>query len=336
MQRRVLFAFAIFLTNIRHIQAATEKVNFLGQYMLQRVGYSLVALIGVVSIVFGILHLSGDPVLLLVPEGATQQDIDNLRHALGFDRPLYVQYFEYLRNLSRVDLGVSIIQQIPVLEIVLSRVSFTLYLALGGFFVAAGIGFPVGVILGVFRGSLGAKIAVPLVLVGQSMPTFWSGIMLIIIFSVNLGWLPSSGAREFSSIILPSIALGALSMATFARITRACILEEISKDYVTAANAKGISFTRVVFHHIIPNASLPIITVVALEVANLLTGAVIVETVFAWPGVGLLAIEAIEARDFLLVQAIVLFGSLIYIILNLVADFLYAYVDPRVKLVATS
>jgi peptide/nickel transport system permease protein len=172
----------------------------------------------------------------------------------------------------------------------------------------------------------------PLVLIGQSMPTFWSGIMLILIFAVTLGWFPSSGAQEISSVILPSVTLGALSMATFARITRTCILEELSKDYVTAANAKGISFTRVVFHHIVPNASLPIITVVALEVANLLTGAVIVETVFAWPGVGLLAIESIEARDFLLVQAIVLFGSAIYILFNVAADILYAYVDPRVKL----
>lgn len=304
----------------------------MSRYLVHRLGYSLIALLGIITIVFGILHLSGDPVLLLVPDGATQADIDDLRHSLGFDRPLYVQYFEYLWNLAHLDFGVSVIELVPVVDIIAVRVPYTLYLALGGFIVAAGIGFPAGIVLGIFRGSIWARLAMPVVLVGQSVPPFWSGVMLILLFAVTLGWLPASGAHSPESVIMPSIALGALSMATFARITRTCILEELSKDYVRAANAKGISFARVVFHHILPNASIPIITVVALEMANLLTGAVIVESVFAWPGVGQLAIQSIESRDFLLVQAIVLIGSVIYILLNVVADLLYAYVDPRVKL----
>lgn len=301
-------------------------------YLARRLGHALLAVFGVISIVFLILHLSGDPTLLLVPDGATQQDIDALRHALGFDRPLWIQYSEYLWRLAQFDLGVSVIQQVPVTEIIAARLPYTLYLAAGGFVIACGVGFPVGVVLGVWRGSPAAKLLMPLVLVGQSMPTFWSGLLLIMLFAVQLGWLPASGAESFSALIMPSIALGALSMATFARITRTCILEELSKDYVRAANAKGISFARVIVYHVLRNAALPIITIVALELANLLTGAVIVETVFAWPGLGQLAVQAISSRDFLLVQAIVLLGAVTYIGLNLLADLLYSLADPRIKL----
>jgi peptide/nickel transport system permease protein len=229
-------------------------------YLLRRLLHSLIALWGVVTIVFVSLHLAGDPTLLLLPENATQADIDHLRHALGFDRPLLVQYGDYLGQLARFDLGISIIQQVPALEIIASRAPYTLYLSGAAFVVAIGIGFPAGVVLGVFRGSLAAKLAMPLVLVGQSMPTFWSGILLILLFAVTLGWLPPSGAESASSIIMPAVALGALSMATFARITRTCILEELSKDYVRAAYAKGIGFGRVIGRHVLRNASIPIAT----------------------------------------------------------------------------
>jgi peptide/nickel transport system permease protein len=303
-------------------------------YLLRRLLHSLIALWGVVTIVFVSLHLAGDPTLLLLPENATQADIDHLRQALGFDRPLLVQYGDYLGQLARFDLGISIIQQVPALEIIASRAPYTLYLSGAAFLVAIGIGFPAGVVLGVFRGSLAARLAMPLVLVGQSMPTFWSGILLILLFAVTLGWLPPSGAESASAIIMPAVALGALSMATFARITRTCILEELSKDYVRAAYAKGIGFGRVIGRHVLRNASIPIITIIALELANLLTGAVIVETVFAWPGIGQLAVQAINARDFQVVQAIVLLGALAYIALNFAADMLYSYADPRIKLQA--
>jgi peptide/nickel transport system permease protein len=245
-----------------------------------------------------------------------------------------VQYGDYIGQLARFDLGISIIQQVPALEIIASRAPYTLYLSGAAFLVAIGIGFPAGVVLGVFRGSLAARLAMPLVLVGQSMPTFWSGILMILLFAVTLGWLPPSGAESASSIIMPAVALGALSMATFARITRTCILEELSKDYVRAAYAKGIGFGRVIGRHVLRNASIPIITIIALELANLLTGAVIVETVFAWPGIGQLAVQAINARDFQVVQAIVLLGALAYIALNFGADMLYSYADPRIKLQA--
>jgi peptide/nickel transport system permease protein len=168
--------------------------------------------------------------------------------------------------------------------------------------------------------------------VGQSMPTFWSGILLILLFAVTLGWLPSSGADQPVSVVMPAIALGALSMATFARIARTAVIEEMSKDYVRAARAKGLDRLAVVGRHVLRNASIPLITVAALEIANLLAGAVVVETVFAWPGLGQLAVQAISSRDFLIVQAIVLLGAFVHVGLNLVADLLYGVVDPRIRL----
>ncbi|MGF1526960.1 MAG: ABC transporter permease [Candidatus Competibacterales bacterium] len=302
------------------------------RYLVLRLGHSLVALWGVVTLVFIILQLSGDPTLLLVPDGATQADIDALRQALGFDRPLIVQYGDYLWHLLHFDLGISVVQQVPVAEIIAPRIPYTLALAAGGFLVAAAVGFPAGIVLGVYRDSLGARLLMPLVLVGQSLPTFWSGLLLILLFAVTLNWLPASGAESGTALILPAVALGALSMATFARITRTAILEELGKEYVRAALAKGLPFHQVVRRHVLRNAALPIITIVALELANLLTGAVVVETVFAWPGIGLLAIQAISSRDFLLVQAIVLLGAVVYIALNLIADLLYSLADPRIRL----
>jgi len=197
---------------------------------------------------------------------------------------------------------------------------------------AVGIGLPAGILMAVRRGTPLERALMSLVLVGQSMPTFWSGILLIMLFAVTLGVLPSSGVDGARSVILPSIALGALTAATYARIARTAVLEELERDYVAAARAKGLSFRRVVARHILRNAATPIITVSALEIANLLAGAVIVETVFAWPGLGQLAVQSIAARDFPIVQSIVLLGACVSIGLNLVADVLYSVVDPRIRL----
>lgn len=302
-------------------------------FLIKRLAQSLFSLWGVVSLVFIILHLSGDPTLLLVPDGASAEVIAILRNKLGFDRPLVVQYLDYLGHLAQGDLGTSQVQNVPVREIIGARVPYTLYLAFASLLFAVGVGLPVGCITGVYRGSLAERFLMPLVLVGQSMPTFWTGILLIMLFAVTLGIMPSSGAGEPLSVIMPAVSLGALSMATFARITRMSLIEELDKEYVRAAKAKGLSFSRVMFRHVFRNASIPIITIAALELANLLAGAVIVETVFAWPGLGQLAVQAIDARDFLVVQALVLLGAAVYILLNFGADLLYSLVDPRIKLV---
>jgi peptide/nickel transport system permease protein len=303
------------------------------RYLLGRIAQSIFAMFGVMTIVFVIMRLSGDPTLLLVPEGASREQIDLLRHQLGFDRPILVQYADYLWTLGRLDLGESVVQRVAVWRIVGERIPYTLWLAGAAFVLSGSIGLAVGVATGVWRGTLVERALMPLVLVGQSMPTFWSGILLILLFGVLLQWLPTSGADSAVSVIMPAIALGGLSMATFARITRTAVIEELSKDYVRAIRAKGIARGAVVLHHVMRNAAIPIVTIAALEAANLLAGAVIVETVFAWPGLGQLAVQSIQARDFLVVQAIVLLVSASYVTMNLIADLLYSVIDPRIKLV---
>ena len=302
------------------------------RHLLSRLGQAALASLGVLTIVFFIMRLSGDPTLLLVPEGATAEQIADLRHRLGFDRPLLTQYAAYLSDLARLDFGESLVQRAPVLGIVAERIPYTAALAAGALAVALGIGIPAGLAMAVWRGGLLERALAALVLAGQSLPTFWSGILLILLFGVTLRWLPTSGADSPASLIMPSIALGALTMSTFARMTRIAVLDELSRDYVSAARARGLSLGRAVTRHVLRNASIPVITIAALEIGNLLAGAVIVESVFAWPGLGQLAIQSIQARDFLVVQTIVLFISLTYITANLLADLAYTTLDPRIRL----
>lgn len=267
-----------------------------------------------------------------MPQNATLADIEAMRASLGFERPLAVQYLEYLGGLLSLDLGRSYVQNVPVWELIASRLPYTLMLAGGALLVAFGIGIPLGVTMAVRRGRIEAKAMMGVVLAGQSLPTFWSAILMIMVFGVWLGWLPPSGARDWWSLIMPSLALGLLSMATFARVARTAVLDELEKDYVRTGHAKGLPMMRIVMRHLLRNAAIPVITVAALEIANLLAGAVIVETVFAWPGLGQLTVQAIAARDFMLVQGIVLLGAATAILLNLVADLLYSIVDPRIRI----
>ena len=302
------------------------------RFLLRRCGQALVTVLGVATLVFFVQRLTGDPTYLLVPETATKADIDALRHALGFDRPLIVQYLDFLRDLAHFDLGQSVVQRVPVTTIIASRLPYTLQLAGGALVVAAGLGIPAGVLLALFRDRVIARVCAGVVLAAQSMPTFWSGILMILIFAVELGWLPPSSTGGFSHLVMPSITLGLLSMATFARITRTALLDELSKDYVRTARARGVRTLRLLFRHIARNASIPVITVSALEISNLLAGAVIVETVFAWPGLGQVTVQSILARDFLIVQGVVLLGAFVTVALNLAADILYSIVDPRIRL----
>lgn len=301
-------------------------------FFLTRIVQALIAILGVMTLIFFLQRLAGDPVLLLVPQNATQADIEAMRTALGFDRPLAVQYLEYLRGLLTFDLGRYYVQNVSVWTLIASRLPYTLMLAGGALLVAVGLGIPLGVIMAVRRGRAESKAIMGFVLAGQSMPTFWSAILMIMVFAVWLGWLPPSGARDWPSLIMPSVALGLLSMATFARVARTAVLDELEKDYVRTAHAKGVPTTRIVIRHLLRNASIPVVTVAALEIANLLAGAVIVETVFAWPGLGQLTVQAIAARDFMLVQGVVLLGAVTAIALNLIADVLYSIIDPRIRM----
>lgn len=301
-------------------------------FIAKRLLQAVIALFGVVTLVFFLQRLTGDPVLLMVPPDASKADIDTLRVALGFDQPLYVQYLQFLAGLLRFDLGQSYVQHLPVIDIIDSRVPYTLSLAAGALVVAIGIGVPVGVLIAVRRHSWESRWLMGFVLVGQSMPTFWTSVLLIMLFGVILRWLPTSGANGIASLLMPAFALGFLSMATFARVARTSVLDELEKDYVRTGHAKGLSMSRIVLRHLLRNAAVPLVTISALEIANLLTGAIIIETVFAWPGLGQLTIQAISARDFPIVQGVVLIGAAVAILLNLLADVLYSVIDPRIRL----
>ncbi len=301
-------------------------------YLLRRVSHSVVALWGVLTIVFLILHLSGDPALLLVPQGATQEDIARLRHDMGLDRPLAVQYGVFLQNASRGDFGRSFLQRQPALQLVLDRVPATLLLSLVALLLSVTLGVTAGVISAWKRNSWWDRIAMVLALVGQATPSFWIGIMAILVFAVWLKWLPASGYGTPQQLVLPAVTLGVLSMATLARVTRSSMLEILGQDFIRAARAKGLGEQAVLVRHAMRNAAIPVVTLVALELGVMLSGAIIVETIFAWPGIGRLAVDSILARDFPVVQAIVFLSSVIYILLNLLTDLLYTVIDPRIRL----
>jgi len=304
------------------------------RYLLRKLGEALVVMFGVSTLIFFIQRLIGDPTFLLLPETATPADIEAMRHALGFDRPLLVQYLSFLWDLVHFDLGRSVIQNLPVVDMIGARLPYTLILAGGALLVACVVGVPLGVLMALRHGTPVATFLSGLVVAAQSLPTFWSGIILIMVFAVGLGWLPPSSAGGFSHLVLPSVALGLLSMATFARVARTAVLDELSKEYVRTARARGVGRARLVFRHLARNASIPVITVAALEISNLLAGAVVVETVFAWPGLGQLTMQSIVSRDFMVVQGVVLLGAFVTVGLNVLADILYSLVDPRITLTA--
>jgi peptide/nickel transport system permease protein len=303
------------------------------RYTLHRLLQAIVSVFGLLTIVFIVMRLSGDPTYLLVPEGASPEAVASLRHELGFDRPIYRQYADYLGQLARLDLGESYVEREPAVDIVASRLPYTATLALAALFVAVAIGIPVGALMAMRQGRWQESALAGLVLTGQSMPTFLSGMLMILLFGVALGWLPTSGSGDFAALIMPAVALGAVSMATFARMTRISVLDELGKDYVRAARARGLNPARTVLRHVARNAAIPVITVAALEIGNLMAGAVVVETVFAWPGIGQLAIQSIQSRDFQVVQVVVLLISITYVIIGFLADVIYAAIDPRIRLV---
>ena len=300
-------------------------------FIFKRVWQAGLAMFGVLTILFFVQRLTGDPTLLLVPEGATAEDIALLRASLGFDQPLYVQYLSYLKELIQGSLGDSIVQKVPVWDILMSRLPYTAMLTAGAMLISIGFGLPIGVVMALRRGRPVEKLLQVVVFTGQSLPTFFSGILMIMLFAIHWQWLPSSGAEGAGSLIMPSVALGLLTMATFARVARTAVLDELGKDYVRTARSKGVPYRRIVIRHLARNSAIPVVTVAALEISHLLAGAVIVETMFAWPGLGQVAVQAIEARDFPIVQAVVLLGSVASVGCNLLADLLYSVIDPRIR-----
>lgn len=298
-----------------------------------RLGAAALVMLGACTLVFLLIHLiPGDPVEAMLGETARAADREAMRAALGLDAPLWRQYLDYLGGLARLDLGVSLREQRPVTTILAERLPPTLLLASASLLLAVGIAVPLGVLAARHQHGPLDRLAMGFSLLGMAVPNFWLGPLLILVFSLWLGWTPISGMQQPSSLILPAITLGTGLAAVLARMVRNSLLEVLGDDYVRTARAKGLSEGAVLRRHALRNAWLPVLTLLGLQLGALLGGAVITETVFAWPGIGSLLVEAIQARDFPVVQGSVLLVAGLYVAVNMATDLAYAYVDPRVRL----
>lgn len=305
-------------------------------YLLRRLLLAVPVMLGVVTIVFFLIHLiPGDPVEIMLGEGATEGAREDLRQRLGLDQPVIVQYGGYLASLAQGDLGESYSYRRPVTQLILERYPATLLLAIASMLVAAAVSFPLGVAAALrHRGSVDA-LSTFVALLGVSMPNFWLGPMLILIFALHLDLFPvsgmGSGLAVLPHLVLPAVTLGTSLAAILTRMTRSSMLEEISSDYVRTARAKGLPASRVVWKHALRNAMVPVLTILGLQFGILLTGAIITEKIFTWPGLGLLLIQAVFERDYRVVQGCVLVIALSTVLVNLVTDLTYAAVDPRIR-----
>ena len=296
-----------------------------------RLGATLVVMLGVSTLVFLLLHLvPGDPVEAMLGESARPADLAALRAHLGLDRPLSVQYLDYLAGLTRLDLGQSLTDQRPVADMIAERFPATLQLTLAALTLAVLIALPLGVLAARHQGGPLDSAAMGFSVLGMAVPNFWLGPMLILVFSLWLGWTPVSGREGWNSLILPALTLGTGLAALLARMVRASLLEVLGEDYIRTARAKGLNESAVLWRHALRNAALPILTLLGLQLGGLLGGAVITETVFSWPGIGSLLVDAIKARDYPVVQGCVLLISLIYVCVNTLTDVLYLWIDPRI------
>ena len=315
---------------VRRVLAFTNLL--MGSLAAQRLLTALVVLLGVSSITFFLLHLvPGDPIEVMLGESANIADRAQLRAELGLDAPLLQQWSEFHQGLLRFDFGYSLYSKKPIAAMLANRIPWTFLLAGVSLLVAIGIAVPLGIIAALRPNTMWDSIAATISLVGVSIPNFLLGPLLIIVFSIGLGWFPVSGNDGVSSIVLPALTLGASLAAILSRMVRASLLEVLSEEYIVSARARGLASGTVVLFHALPNAALPVLTIIGLQLGALLGGAVITEMIFAWPGIGQLTIEAIQRRDYPLVQACVLVISFTYVAVNTVTDLVYARVDPRIQ-----
>jgi len=300
-------------------------------YIVKRLLQALLVLLGVMTLVFFLLHLSGDPTQLLLPLDATAAERAAFRARMGFNDPLPLQYIRFAFDVISGNLGFSYRHGAPAVKLVLERLPATFQLTGSALIAATCLAVPIGVIAAVKRGTAVDSITMALALLGQAMPVYWLGLMLILLFSVTLQMLPSGGRGGWETLILPAATLAVFSMARIARLTRSGMLDVLSQDYIRTARAAGIPTRTVVFKFGLRNAAIPLITVIGLEFGVLLGGAVITETIFSWPGVGRLAVDSIFARDYPVVQAVVLVLASIFVLINIAVDILYTYMDPRIR-----
>jgi len=287
--------------------------------------------VGVSLVVFGLVHLSGDPVLLMVSSDAPADVIATTRHELGFDRPLHAQFIDYVARAARGDLGVSLRSSLPVAALIRERLPATVELTVAALLIAVVVAIPAGIVSAVKRGSALDRLAMVGAVAGQAVPIFWLALLLIAFFGVYLRWLPVFGRGSLAHLVLPAVSLSTVILGRLARLVRSSMLEVLGQDYVRTARAKGVGEVRVLAGHALKNAAIPIVTLLGLQFAQLLGGAVVTETIFAWPGIGRLVVEAIFNRDFPVVQGVVLVVSLIFVAVNLLVDLAYAALDPRIR-----
>ncbi len=294
-------------------------------YVLRRVGQSALTLLGVSVLVFVILRiLPGDPARMLLPDGAPESAVEELNRHLGLREPLVVQYVIFLRSVFRGDFGQSFQYRAPALQVVLERLPATVQLTLVAMLLTVVFGVSIG---GTRYDVAGTVLAV----LGQSLPNFWLGIMLILLFGVALRWLPTSGFAGWTSLVLPGVTLAAFPTALVARLTRSSMLEILHRDFIRTGRAKGLTERSVVLWHALRNAAIPVLTVIGLQIGALLGGAVITESVFAWPGMGKLIVDAIFFRDFPVVQTVLILSATVFVVINLLVDLLYTVLDPRIR-----
>ncbi len=329
------------------------------RHIIERIAQALIVLFGITALCFVILHSTGDPAAVMLPESATQSDYQEIRERMGFDRPLPEQFVTYMANAARLDFGVSFHQHQPAMKIVLARLPATIELALVAFLIALVIALPVGIVSATHRNTAVDYGAMSSALAGQSMPNFWLGLILIMVFSLWLGWLPTSqrithgleaqattsfylfeGMVRFNwalfsdaalHILLPAVTAGLYSSARLTRLVRSSMLEVLSEDYVRTARAKGLAEHVVVNVHALKNAAIPLTTMAGIELGLLLGGTVVTETVFSWPGIGMLTMQALQNDDFPVIQAAVFLLAFIFVLMNLLVDLAYAWLDPRIR-----
>ena len=301
------------------------------RYLVRRLVLAVVTLLAVSLIIFILSRSAGDPVSLMLDEYSTQEDIDRMMAKLGTDKPYYQQYFIFLRDAVRGDLGVSIKDGRPVVEVILERLPATLYLGLTAFIVSLLVGIPLGILSSIKRGSLIDQAGKIVALLGQASPPFWLGIMLIIFFAVSIRAFPTSGREDWNSIVLPAVTLGWYYAAANLRLVRSAMLDVLDSEYIKLARAKGVPYWGIVMRHAFRNALIPPLTFAGVTLGALVTGSLVVETVFAWPGLGKLAIDALYAFDYPLLQGVVVVFTLLYVLVAFMVDVLYAYIDPRIR-----
>lgn len=303
----------------------------MGTYLVKRIFHSILVLFGITFLVFLLLYLSGDPVRLLLPFDATQADYLELRKQLGFDQPFFAQYWDFLKRAVMLDFGMSLRNKAPVSALIQEYFANTIILATSAFAIALVVAVPAGIFSAIKRNSILDLVLSTLVVIGQATPLYWLGLMLMLVFAVKLGWFPTGGFGLTNNLVLPAVTLGVFSMSRIARMSRSSMLEVLGQDYIRTARSQGIKEYLITFKYAFKAAAIPIVTLIGTEYCILLEGTVVTETIFSWPGVGRLVVQASYARDYPVLQGIVIVITGIIVVLNLAVDLLYTYLDPRIK-----